>query len=206
MARKLFRRQPVQERGQQRIDRILDAADELFAEVGYDQTTTNAIAARAGTSIGSLYQFFEDREAILKALADRYRKQLHAVHDAVLTPQTAKLPLSDVYDRILRALADFHARNRGFQPLFYGSPVGELAEAGRVLMQECIERVEQMLAVRAPALSPSRRKLLATINVEVIRALLPLSESSDESFREQLLSEIKALLLGHMEQAIHQAP
>lgn len=203
MGRKSLRRQPVQQRAQQRITRILDAADELFADVGYDQTTTNAIAARAGTSIGSLYQFFADKNAVLAALAQRYREQLHAVHEAVLTPQTAQLPLPEIYDRILRALADFHVRNRGFRPLFYGSATSrELAAAGEALRQECLGRVEQMLEVRAPRLPPARRKLLATINFEVTRALLPLSESRDEAFREQVLGEIKKLLLGYMEQAV----
>jgi AcrR family transcriptional regulator len=203
MVRKALRRQPVQERSQQRITRILDAADELFAEVGYEQATTNAIAARAEASIGSLYQFFDDKHAILEALARRYKDQLHAVHENVLTPETARLPLPEIYDRILRALADFHARNRGFRPLFHGSATaGELAAAGEALRQECIGRVEQMLAVRAPGLSPARRKLLATINVEVTRALLPLSESGDSRFRESMLGEIKKLLLGYMEQAV----
>lgn len=201
--RKALRRQPVQERSQQRITRILDAADALFAEVGYEQATTNAIAARAGASIGSLYQFFEDKHAILEALARRYKEQLHAVHEAVLSPQSARLPLPEVYDRILRALADFHARNKGFRPLFYGSATsGELAAAGEVLRQECIGRVEQMLAIRAPGLPPARRKLLATINVEVTRALLPLSESGDAAFRERMLGEIKKLLLGYMQEAV----
>jgi AcrR family transcriptional regulator len=194
-----LRRQPVQERGQQRIDRLLEAADALFAEVGYDQATTNAIAARAGTSIGSLYQFFGDKRAILEALAQRYQDQLRAVHDAVLTPDNAHLPLPEIYDRVLRALADFHARNRGFQRLFHGtgSP-GDLAAAAQALREECVGRVEQMMAVRAPRMTPERRRLLATINVEVIRALLPLAESGDARLRESMLAEIKKLLLTHM--------
>ncbi len=201
--RKTLRRQPVQERAQHRIARILEAADALFAEVGYEQATTNAIAARAGASIGSLYQFFRDKQALLEALAQHYKEQLHAVHEAVLTPETAQLPLAEMYDRILRALADFHARYRGFRPLFYGSATSrELAAAGEVLRQECLGRAEQMLALRAPHLPAARRRLLATINVEVTRALLPLSESGDAAFRERMLGEIKALLLGYMEQAI----
>ena len=197
--KKPLRRQPVQERGQQRLDRILDAADSLFAEVGYDRATTNAIAARAGASVGSLYQFFGDKRAVLEALAQRYQDQLRAVHDSVLTEDTARLPLPEVYERVLRALAEFYSRNRGFPPLFHGAATNnELAEVGQRLLQECVGRVEGMLSVRAPHLSSERRSLLATINVEVIRALLPLASSGDERFRESMLSEIKKMLLGHM--------
>jgi AcrR family transcriptional regulator len=50
-------------------------AEELFAGEGYAATTTNAIAARAGVPIGSLYQFFPDKTSILQALALRYAEK-----------------------------------------------------------------------------------------------------------------------------------
>ncbi len=65
-----------QARGQRRIDQILTVAEQVFADVGYEATTTNAIAARAGMSPGSLYQFFENKEAIAAGLAARYLDRL----------------------------------------------------------------------------------------------------------------------------------
>jgi AcrR family transcriptional regulator len=198
-----LRRQPRQERGQRRLDRILDAADRVFARVGYEAATTNAIARQAKTAIGSLYQFFPNKEAILDALAARYRRQLAAVHDAVLTAETARLPLPDLYDRIIGALAEFHAAHRGFAALFYGSATsGRLAAAAAELHQECIRRVEAMMAASVPNLDPALRRVNATINVEVIRALLPLAETGDEEFRRLVLGEIKNLLVAHARQAI----
>jgi AcrR family transcriptional regulator len=205
MARKqALRRQPVQQRGQRRIETILDAADCLFAEVGYDQATTNAIADRAQTSIGSLYQFFKNREAILQALAQRYHLRLRVIHESVMNAaETALLPLTVVYDRIIRALADFHRQNPGFRPLFFGSPTSAgLAEAASLLHEECISRVENMLSTRFPNLPAERRKLLATINVETLKALLPLSEQGSEEDRERVLREIKELLMGYMMHAV----
>jgi AcrR family transcriptional regulator len=57
--------QPVQRRarGLQRIASILNAAEAVFTEMGYDRATTNHIAARASISPGSLYQFFSNAEA-----------------------------------------------------------------------------------------------------------------------------------------------
>ena len=66
-----LRRTPVQDRSAARVQRMLDAAASLLDEVGYEATTTSLIAARAGVSVGSLYQFFPDRRAVLKALAVR---------------------------------------------------------------------------------------------------------------------------------------
>lgn len=65
------RRRPVQARSRQTVERILDAAAHVFGERGY-AGTTNHVAERAGISIGSLYQYFPDKDALLVALHDRH--------------------------------------------------------------------------------------------------------------------------------------
>jgi AcrR family transcriptional regulator len=196
---------PQQKRGQERIDKLLGAAAKLFAKVGYEETTTNAIAREARTSIGSLYQFFPNKEAILNALAGRYLEELHAVHEQVLGDDAVQITLPELYDRIIRSLADFHASHPGFQQLFYGSTTSKhLAAAADQLKQECIARVEGLMGARNPEIDPVRRKLLAVLNVEVIKALLPLAQSSDPATRARLIDETKTLLLAHMREVIRQ--
>src|ERR1700690_1046063 len=68
----IARRIPLQERSRARVLRILDAAAELFASVGYDAATTEEIAARARTSIGSIYQFFPNKRAMFDAITARH--------------------------------------------------------------------------------------------------------------------------------------
>ena len=196
---------PQQKRGQERIDKLLGAAAKLFAKVGYEETTTNAIAREARTSIGSLYQFFPNKEAILNALAGRYLEELHAVHEQVLGDDAVQITLPELYDRIIRSLADFHASHPGFQQLFYGSTTSKhLAAAAEQLKQECIARVEGLMGARNPEIDPARRKLLAVLNVEVIKTLLPLAQSSDPATRARLIDETKTLLLAHMREVIGQ--
>ena len=74
-----FRRRPKQARSQKRYDDILDIASNLFLEKGFNSTTTNEIARRAGISIGSLYQYFNNKEAIVDALKTRYTEVLKEV-------------------------------------------------------------------------------------------------------------------------------
>ena len=194
---------PQQKRGQERIDKLLGAAAKLFAKVGYEETTTNAIAREARTSIGSLYQFFPNKEAILNALAGRYLEELHAVHEQVLGDDAVQITLPELYDRIIHSLADFHASHPGFQQLFYGSTTSKhLAAAAEQLKQECIARVEGLMGARNPEIDPARRKLLAVLNVEVIKTLLPLAQSSDPATRARLIDETKTLLLAHMREVI----
>src|SRR5437660_6946060 len=100
MANKVaFRRAPKQERGQRRITRILDAAAQEFARVGFDAATTNAIARRAKTSVGSLYQFFPNKEAILQALTEHYLSEIRAVHEVIHSETAAGLPPAEFFDQ-----------------------------------------------------------------------------------------------------------
>src|SRR3954454_8645319 len=70
------RRTPQQQRSQLRVASILEAAGQLLEEVGAGALTTNAIARKAGTSIGSLYQFFPNKAAVLSRLADSFRTEV----------------------------------------------------------------------------------------------------------------------------------
>lgn len=65
-------RAPQQERSRRRVAALLDAAADEFAELGFTAATTSGIATRAGVPIGSLYQWFPDKEALLYGLADHH--------------------------------------------------------------------------------------------------------------------------------------
>ncbi|MFP5487970.1 MAG: TetR/AcrR family transcriptional regulator [Acidimicrobiia bacterium] len=76
------RKTPRQERSRATVDRILDAAARIFDAVGYRATTTNDVAAAAGVSIGSLYQYFPNKDALLVALAERHVAEATAMIEA----------------------------------------------------------------------------------------------------------------------------
>lgn len=195
-----MRRAPKQERGQRRIAKVLDAAAQEFARVGFDAATTNAIARRARTSVGSLYQFFPNKEAILNALTEHYLAEIRALHAVILSDQAAQLPLSAFVDQLVDRLADFHAAHPGFLSLFYGSPTSpHLAAAAERLQRECVGGAEATMSVRLPHLSAARRRLHATINVQVVRALLPLAAAAGPEGRAEVLTEIKKVLLRYMD-------
>lgn len=66
-----MRRPPKQKRSREMVEKLLDATAATLAERGLDHTTTNHIAEKAGVSIGSLYQYFPDKDAMLEALLQR---------------------------------------------------------------------------------------------------------------------------------------
>ncbi|WP_291412417.1 TetR/AcrR family transcriptional regulator [Actinophytocola sp.] len=66
-----LRKQPVQRRSAKRVEQMLKACAALIDELGYDGVTTTLIAERAGVAVGSLYQFFPDKRAVVQALTKR---------------------------------------------------------------------------------------------------------------------------------------
>jgi AcrR family transcriptional regulator len=156
-----LRRRPQQPRGQRRIEAILDAAERVFAVVGYEATSTNQIAAEAHTSIGSLYQFFPNKEAILRALVARSQEQMRAVLDGVFASDPRdELSPDELLDRLLDPLITLYARGYRMLALFVALPrIGDGAQAGEPLVEEIIWRLDARLARRMPGLSPERREL-----------------------------------------------
>src|SRR5688500_4830294 len=72
------RKAPQQDRSKVTVDAILDAAAELLERRGYVRMTTNSVAKRAGVSVGSLYQYFPSKEALIVGLLGRYTEEVEA--------------------------------------------------------------------------------------------------------------------------------
>ncbi|MFI2233252.1 TetR/AcrR family transcriptional regulator [Nocardia testacea] len=118
------RKTPRQQRSQFTFDAILDAAARLFQQHGYAATTTNKVAELAGVSIGTLYHYVPNKDALLYALADRHLREA----TAVLLTETASLraegpPLDETVRRLITSVADLHrAQPHTHRLLFEQSP------------------------------------------------------------------------------------
>lgn len=106
------RKQPRQERARQTVERILDTAAEVFSDRGYP-ATTNDIADAARISIGSLYQYFPNKDALLVALAERHVEQVSSVvelHAADL--DRAELTLEQLVGDMIDLVVGLHEADR----------------------------------------------------------------------------------------------
>lgn len=110
-----------QPRSAARLDGLLDAAAQIVDEHGYASLTTAMVADRAGASIGTLYRYFPDRIALMRALRDR---ELQRFHDLVVEKvrQSPKIQISDGGDCAIDAFVQMHRHEPGFRIIRFEGP------------------------------------------------------------------------------------
>ncbi|MBK7368994.1 MAG: TetR family transcriptional regulator [Candidatus Eisenbacteria bacterium] len=194
------RRPAQQDRGQKRIEELLDAAEAVIVESGVDGMTTNAVAERAGAGMGSLYHFFASKEAILGALAERYMGVMRSLTAYEGRAELRTLPLATLADAIVDPLAEFFRRTPAYSHVFHAiDRPGARDRACGELHEAASAQVESIIAARAPHLDPKRRRVHAMAAVEMVHALLTAAFAGPAAQRAPLIAETKRLLALHAE-------
>ncbi len=194
---------PKQERGRKRVDKILDAASLVFAEVGYEAATTILIAERAETAVGSLYQFFPNKEAIAQALVARYVAAWQAQAESINLEAFPALTAQEMGDQFVEPLREFIRYNRDFQVLFASATTSkELAAMIRPVDEMMLARGGAALAVMRPDLSAAERRRYGLIGMYIIKGLLAAVAFSDELDLDTVFDEMKVVLSRYMESII----
>ena len=196
-----MRRKPRQARSQARVDRILTAAETLFLEQGYEATTTNEIAARAEVAIGSLYQFFSGKSAIVQALAERYMAILEAKFHALHQNDIERISISDYVDRIIAATAQFFEECPGYHAIFtqVQGIVPELSAIESAADNRLIQDWATILAATFSGLDEEDYHAISYVLVKAIGTLLWLSPTCEHPFQQRLIAETKRLMLSYLE-------
>jgi AcrR family transcriptional regulator len=103
------RRTPSQRRSRATVNAIVDAGAQVFREAGFERASTNLIARVAGVSVGSLYQYFPDKEAIARALVSRIEDEMNAVMQEILdrAKGDADLSIASLIDAVI-AVHELH--------------------------------------------------------------------------------------------------
>src|ERR1700712_735700 len=156
-------RVPQQTRSRALVARVLTAAGELFATEGYEQTTTNRIASAAGVSVGSLYQFFIDKHAILDALQADWAERLPVELDASLNVGDVR-PLPDIVDEVL----EVHARLDREQPGLLAVLLTTRGSRQVTTTRDAIQlRLDEMIERREPSMPQPQRRIAAAMLIHL---------------------------------------
>ncbi|WP_406317073.1 TetR/AcrR family transcriptional regulator [Streptosporangium sp. NBC_01639] len=196
-----------QARGLRRMEEILDAAELVITEVGYAEMTTNAVAARAGMSPGSLYQFFHNKDEILQGLLDRFTDGRREHWETRLTGDLAHMPLPELIDRLVDEIVAYKTTRPAYWALLHGSATGDrLAAASEQLHLGVAGRLAGLFALRAPHLDGERRLVLATMAVAAVKAVMPLVAVAPPERAPELIAELKAMLLAYLAPGLTPSP
>jgi len=184
------RRKPRQQRGRETVDAIVDATAVLIDELSFEALTTKAIAARAGLSIGSFYQFFPNKDAVVNELAQRYRGQVRAFLQAAVGDPARDGISSTWVEGIILGLAQVYRNMPGFRGVWLGRHhTGALGDQARALRQEVFDVLDDAFGNAFPNVSAAARHTCLGIALET--AYLLLSNVGD---KQLVLAELQRML------------
>jgi AcrR family transcriptional regulator len=166
------RKLPKQARSQMTVDAILEAAAQIFERHGYATGTTNRIAERAGISIGSLYQYFPNKDAILVALVHRHLEESTVALQPHIERLTRDVRFNDILPDIVHAMVAMHALAPGLHRVLFEET--QLPPTLRTELNELEDRLVGLLAsalAADPHSPPADPRLSARIVISAIEGL-----------------------------------
>jgi len=144
-------RPPQQTRSQETLERILEAAEEVVAEKGLDNSTVSEIVRRAKSSVGAMYARFNDKDALLSCLHQRFCEQAMATADTALdATRWEDATIAEIFAEAIPFLVQVYHEKRGLIRAFIvrGGTDREFAEAAGRLGKHVSQRLTDLLLAR----------------------------------------------------------
>jgi AcrR family transcriptional regulator len=192
------RREPRQARSRARVAQILAAADGILSREGFEALTVRRIAQEAGVPVGSIYQFFPDKAAVVDALAHGYIGEFDAaIARLVDGAQDAGDGdgWADPVGRLVDEFADLYRSRPGYVALWSGRHLSpELARADDANNLAIAAGVRRILVARGILRDGPGLDRHAQVAVRVADALLQFAFASSAGGDEPILDELKTML------------
>jgi AcrR family transcriptional regulator len=167
-------KEPKRKRGIARVAKLLDAGAAVFAEQGYRAATMTEIAARAEAPIGSLYQFFPNKDVLADALVARYAEHVEAALDRIMV-QVADLDGSQLADRLLDVLVA-HAAERSLALSLLDARWEQPGVRPGVLRESLRKRITEILTLWRPQLPEEQAEVMSVVLFQAMKSLVQLHE------------------------------
>jgi AcrR family transcriptional regulator len=177
------------------VANLLEAAAAEIGDAGYEAATMSSIARRAHASIGSLYQFFPNKVALVQALRGRYCEEFEQLW-APLSSEAEHLSLVKLVSRMADSAAWFIERHPAFLVLL-DAPCNSHSSAA---IQERFQKlVASFLLARRPRMSRAKALRLAVMILQTFKALNSLYRDLAPAARRPYIQEFKTLLRQYLE-------
>jgi AcrR family transcriptional regulator len=196
------RKSASQKRSRAMVETLLDATARVLVKEGYDRASTNRIAVVAGVSVGSLYQYFPNKEALVAALVARHnREMLDLIREAMKRVASYDLPMA--LRELVKATVDAHLVDSALHRIFAEQVprMGQLAKI-EALQRETFLLMRGYLEERRSEISVRDLDATTSICVTTVEALThefvinePDALAGD---RDRFIDEVTRLLVGYL--------
>jgi AcrR family transcriptional regulator len=192
------RRIPQQERGERRVAELLEAAAFELAEVGYYAATMKAIAKRTGASIGAVYQYFPNKEAVVSALRTRYVKEMEEQW-IKLEEATAGLPVRERTQSFIEVMIRFMEDHPAYVAIL-DTPAD--SKRDKKIRDRLRERLSNVFRTRRPAVSQEQAYRVACVSLQMIKSMNALYAEAKPVERLEIVKEYKLALTAYLEKRL----
>lgn len=180
------------------VDRLIEATAQVLEDVGLQGASTNKIAVRAGVAIGSIYQYFPNKEALIDALLENRLQRMEALSaDRLQALSTNSFP--EAAEAMLRAAIAFHEAEPAIAVLLASRiAMPKPTERDRELYQRVLAMASSYLTARAETLDVGDVEIVAAISGRVVGSFAPWIALSvtDHDERERHIAEVVRMLTG----------
>lgn len=197
------RKPASQERSRATVDALVEATARILVKDGYDRASTNRIALAAGVSIGSLYQYFPSKEALVAAVIDRHTAEMMQLFREALA-RAAQRPLGQAARELVKVMVEVHRVN----PRLHRVLVEQVPRVGRLdnmqaLDREAMSLVRGYLEARRAEIVVADTQLAAFICVTTVEALTHTAvvhnpELLEGGRAEGFIDEVSRMLLRYL--------
>jgi AcrR family transcriptional regulator len=191
---------PTQARAQETVEAILAATKKVLVKDGYEAASTNHVAEVAGVSIGSLYQYFPSKAALVSALIERHLARMFEVLSSTAEGGGTST-IEEAARTVIRAVFTAHRVN----PRLHRVLIEQMPRLGNGAEVDAFEKqtqaiVEAFLLEHASELRPRNVKLAARVAVLAVRGvtLWTVIRSPEELDNEEMVDEITDMVIRYL--------
>lgn len=190
------RRAPQQERGERRLVQLLEAAAAVLAESGYDATTMTEIAERANASIGTLYQYFPNKPAIVLALRSQISAEMQERWTHLDEDFAAEMSATQIAHRMIEITNRFVEEHPAYFPVLDAPVKYKRSQEARSRLRKQIAMIFQS---KKPTLTHEAAYRMANVALQIIKSMNLLYADADARERAALVEEYKIALSAYLE-------
>ncbi|WP_177248184.1 TetR/AcrR family transcriptional regulator [Bradyrhizobium sp. Ghvi] len=196
------RKNASQERSRATVDALIEATARILVREGFEKTSTNRIAEVAGVSVGSLYQYFPSKEALVAAVIHRHQEETMAIVRTTLC-EIADMPIEKAVRRLVTVAIDAHRIN----PKLHRVLAEQIPRAGKLDTEAFIREVHTLVRAYFENHRKEMRKIdldiatflcVSTIEAVAHNTVLNQAEALPEKTVRTLVDETTRMVVGYL--------